>query len=259
MIEFDPLFVAWMPGDFEYIGMGGLPSWPGGFYTAMTVVIGYGTYHFLRAVVLQTREASSLAIAVVVAFACGWGFVLAGDASASRLEKYTATGEPARLRGRPININTASRDMLEAVPGIGPATATRILDHRPFASVQDVARLPGMKRSNWEAMKPWINVGSVVPKPLPSSAPWPPTVLIKNETDRTLRVLFMENSDHKLIVSRTIGPRTRVEQPHLEQKSAYIAVMDGNTEILSGTYFRDLLGLTILELQGRPQMLEVTH
>ena len=37
-----------------------------------------------------------------------------------------------------VNINTASQNGLEQVPGIGPAIAKKIIDHRPYHSLQDL-------------------------------------------------------------------------------------------------------------------------
>jgi len=45
-------------------------------------------------------------------------------------------------RDSPININTASREALESLPGIGPVLAGRIMQDRPF---KDVMELNGVK------------------------------------------------------------------------------------------------------------------
>ncbi|BEV73340.1 MULTISPECIES: ComEA family DNA-binding protein [unclassified Paludibacterium] len=46
-----------------------------------------------------------------------------------------------------VNINTASRQELETLQGVGPAKARAIIEfrekHGPFAAVQDLRRVPG--------------------------------------------------------------------------------------------------------------------
>lgn len=57
----------------------------------------------------------------------------------------------------PININTAGASELEALPGIGPALAARIVEYRdghgPFASVDDLTDVPGIGPAKLEALR----------------------------------------------------------------------------------------------------------
>lgn len=57
----------------------------------------------------------------------------------------------------PINVNTASATELERLPGIGPALAERIVNHRqahgPFASLDDLTDVPGIGKAKLEALR----------------------------------------------------------------------------------------------------------
>ena len=56
------------------------------------------------------------------------------------------TGPPAA--GGPVDLNSAGVAELEALPGIGPVLAQRIVDHReqqgPFTAVEDLQEVPGI-------------------------------------------------------------------------------------------------------------------
>lgn len=62
----------------------------------------------------------------------------------------------------PININTASAAELEEVPGIGPATAKKILDTRKsygaFKSVDDLLAIKGIGPKRLDKMRKYLTV-----------------------------------------------------------------------------------------------------
>ena len=57
----------------------------------------------------------------------------------------------------PIDVNSATADELEALPGVGPATAASIVTERerngPFADVDDLDRVPGIGPAKLEALR----------------------------------------------------------------------------------------------------------
>lgn len=64
-----------------------------------------------------------------------------------------------------ININTATADELDALPGIGPSKAAAIVqyrtDHGPFASIADIQNVSGIGPSTYADIAPLITVGDV--------------------------------------------------------------------------------------------------
>ena len=63
---------------------------------------------------------------------------------------------------RPININTANSEELQQVPGIGPATADKILQMRKsygaFKSVDDLLSIRGIGKKRLEKMRRYLTV-----------------------------------------------------------------------------------------------------
>jgi competence ComEA-like helix-hairpin-helix protein len=66
---------------------------------------------------------------------------------------------------KPININTASSEELQQVPGIGPVTAEKILQMRKsygaFKSVDDLLSIRGIGKKRLEKMRKYLTVSKV--------------------------------------------------------------------------------------------------
>jgi competence protein ComEA len=52
-----------------------------------------------------------------------------------------------------IDVNTASERLLTTLPGIGPVTARRLIEGRPYHRLEDLLRVPGIGPARLEALR----------------------------------------------------------------------------------------------------------
>ena len=67
-----------------------------------------------------------------------------------------SSGARALRDGRGLDVNSASLEDLQLLPRIGPALAGRIVAHRPFGSVEDLTRVPGIGPRTLEGLRALI-------------------------------------------------------------------------------------------------------
>lgn len=79
-----------------------------------------------------------------------------------------------------MNVNTATAEQLQLVPGIGPVTAEKILQMRKsygaFKSVDDLLAIRGLGPKRLDKMRKYLTVGKpVAPKSASQAVPAPKT------------------------------------------------------------------------------------
>lgn len=62
------------------------------------------------------------------------------------------TAVPSQL----LDLNRATAEELESLPGIGPILAQRILESGPFNGPEDVLAVPGIGEATYEKFSPYI-------------------------------------------------------------------------------------------------------
>ncbi|HVF57400.1 MAG TPA: helix-hairpin-helix domain-containing protein [Pyrinomonadaceae bacterium] len=81
---------------------------------------------------------------------------LAGDKASQEIEHGEAATMP------PVSINTAPREQLERLPGIGPALAARIVEHRerygPFRRAEHLMMVRGISERRFRQMRSLISL-----------------------------------------------------------------------------------------------------
>jgi comEA protein len=64
-----------------------------------------------------------------------------------------------------VDLNSATAEQLQQVPGIGPSTAKAIVNFRqksgPFQKVEDLLAIKGISKARFEKMRPYLTIGSI--------------------------------------------------------------------------------------------------
>jgi competence protein ComEA len=102
--------------------------------------------------------------------------VVAPDARAAKAEAQKAV---AAL----VDLNSATEKELEAIKGIGPATAKKIIAGRPYKSVDELSKA-GLNAKAIEGIKPYVAVGKAQAAP---TKPAVPAAAAKAETTKSVK------------------------------------------------------------------------
>jgi competence ComEA-like helix-hairpin-helix protein len=105
----------------------------------------------------------------------------AGSTATGPVDPAAAAGAlPTLVAGAAVatvDLNRAGAAELDALPGIGPVLAGRILRHRsehgPFREVEDLLAVPGIGPRLYERLRPHIRAGSPADSAGPSPAARP--------------------------------------------------------------------------------------
>ncbi|OUP07834.1 ComEA family DNA-binding protein [Collinsella sp. An2] len=88
--------------------------------------------------------------------------VTSSGGAASPGEVTSSGASPAGASSGLVNINSADATALDALPGVGPATAQAIIEDReangPFASIEDIMRVSGIGEKKFANLKDLICV-----------------------------------------------------------------------------------------------------
>jgi competence protein ComEA len=57
-----------------------------------------------------------------------------------------------------VSINSSSAEQLDTLPGVGPATAQRIIEGRPYNKLEDLLEVKGIGEKTLEKLRPFITL-----------------------------------------------------------------------------------------------------
>jgi len=99
---------------------------------------------------INIRTALAIAVAAIT--------VISGIVWLVRDAKPLFTNSAPAKGSLVVNINTATIEQLETLPGIGPARARLIIEHRTYSSVDDLKRVKGIPGVLIEDLRPLLLV-----------------------------------------------------------------------------------------------------
>jgi competence protein ComEA len=75
-----------------------------------------------------------------------------------------SAGKTPKASTQVVNVNSASAADFEALPGIGPKLAARIVDYRqkngPFKKIEDLMNVQGLGEKNFLKLKSQLTIGA---------------------------------------------------------------------------------------------------
>jgi competence protein ComEA len=83
---------------------------------------------------------------------------VAAKTAAPKTAAAKSTASTKTAAGQKVDINTAAKEDLDALPGIGPVKAQAIIEARPFKSIEDVMKVKGIKEGEFSKIKDLITV-----------------------------------------------------------------------------------------------------
>ncbi len=157
------------PVDLNNASKAELDGLPGvGAATAKKIIAGrpYSSVADLSKAGLSAKTIQAITPMVTVGASRGGGAASAATAAAAKVP--TPVANPKSGFSSPVDLNTASAADLDKLPGVGAATAKKIIAGRPYSSVADLAKA-GVPARTIQGITPMVTVGAATAASMPRS------------------------------------------------------------------------------------------
>ena len=128
--------------------------------TAKKIVAGrpYKSVDELSKAGLSAKQVGAIKPFVTVGSAAPAPAAPAKEAPAKAATEKATKSAMKLVPGQKVNINTATKEQLDALPGIGPVKAQAIIDGRPYKKTEDIMKVKGIKQGEFSKIKDVITV-----------------------------------------------------------------------------------------------------
>ena len=108
---------------------------------------------------MRLRKVTGLALPIILLSA---GLLISADVAATGPGKSEGSGKQLASQ---VNVNTATEEQLQAVPGVGKVLAKRIVEfrkeHGPFRRLEDIMKVRGIGEKPFQKLRPYLSVDKV--------------------------------------------------------------------------------------------------
>jgi len=114
----------------------------------------------------------SLLFTAILAFTLVASLAVSGQASSAAAKatsdskgKTSSTAKPATAAAEKLDINSATKDQLQALTGIGEAYSQKIIDNRPYHTKRDLVTKKVIPQATYDKIKDQIIAHQATAKP----------------------------------------------------------------------------------------------
>src|SRR5246500_5849811 len=120
---------------------------------------------------MKSVEKKLMAQIAVLIFALSLMNGLASGQAASNGSAMAAQGQMANAAADKLDINTATKDQLKALPGIGDAYSQKIIDGRPYRTKLDLVHKKIIPQATYDKIKDQVIAKQPKPGAMPPAVP----------------------------------------------------------------------------------------